>query len=158
MTLAEVSIALAGFGGIVAGLGYRSKGNWSSRDKFRLLVMVAASIAVVFACFLPLTFQSLAFDDHWRVASGFLVLIPLANLIAQYFWIREGIAQANIPAVLVILLSNLIALWLALSLLLNMHHPNLSAGLYLAATVSTLATPAMLFIRLVITSFTQDND
>ena len=42
MTLAEVSIALAGFGGIVAGLGYRSKDNWSSRDKFRLLVTINA--------------------------------------------------------------------------------------------------------------------
>lgn len=52
-SIAEVAIALAGFGGIAAGLGYRARGDWSLHDQRRLAWLATFGLVVAFSCFLP---------------------------------------------------------------------------------------------------------
>lgn len=51
--IAGISVALAGFGGIVAGIGRRASSEWTSDDRTRLQGIARISIVIVFACLLP---------------------------------------------------------------------------------------------------------
>ena len=60
-------MALAGFGGIAAGLGYRTRGEWSDDDQIRLMGMAYTSLLVVFAALLPFVVHQLSDIVPWRV-------------------------------------------------------------------------------------------
>lgn len=156
LTISEVAVALAGFGGIVAGLGYRSRGVWSKQDRFRLITMEATSLAIVFACLVPYSFERLGFDDYWQISGLLLLLIPMANLIAQFRIVGIGLSAGFNPYLTVsIMLSNLAGLALAMVLVSGLIDHDGMFGFYLAAVLFVLIEPTLLFVRLLITSFTE---
>jgi hypothetical protein len=153
-TIAEVSVALAGFGGIAAGLGYRSHGRWNDQDRFRLLVMVAVSLGIVFACLVPYSFEKVGMPSAWRVSSGLVTLIPVSNLIIQFRLFRRGLPEGfSLTTTLSILVSNVIGLTLLLALVFGKFESDVEEGFYILSILSLLVSPAILFLRLIITSF-----
>ena len=152
-SIAEVAIALAGFGGIAAGLGYRARGDWSPDDRRRLMLLAWASLAVVFACFLPSVIFHLGFSAPWRLASALFLLFPGASLIYLLWFIRRGMhpGYSRIAAWLVGI-AQMLALALLLVAALGYGTPR-QFGLYLAATVLTLFQASLYFVRLLTTSF-----
>jgi hypothetical protein len=60
LTLAEVSVALAGFSGVVAVFGRRDPGTWSFADRFRFFALVHTSLSSLLLCILP--FGLVVFD------------------------------------------------------------------------------------------------
>jgi hypothetical protein len=79
----EVAIGIAGFSGIVAAVGRRGAGDWTSTDQLRLRVLLTASgFAGAFA-FVPFILLDTGLDAHlfWRLGTGaqiaFLIAIPL---------------------------------------------------------------------------------
>jgi hypothetical protein len=70
--IAEVSIALTGFAGVVVVLGRRSSGPWPLADQFQLRSLIENGLFVVVAALLPFAIFELTADTRltWRIASG----------------------------------------------------------------------------------------
>ena len=157
--VSEVSIALAGFGGIAAGLGYRASGSWHGDDLFRLLVMVIVCLSVVFACFVPTALHSLDLDGSWRLAGGFVLITSIGQLTVQYRRFRRGLPPGyNLVVTLALIVSNLIVFGLSVFLVLGLPESNQAPGVYLTAILFLLLTPAILFVRLIVTAFASIHD
>jgi hypothetical protein len=154
LTIAEVAVALAGFGGIAAGLGYRARGAWNDQDRFRLLVMVSVSLGLVFACLAPYTLLSAGIGPAWQIASGLTLLIPVGNIVIQYRLFRHGLPSGfSLTTTLSILMSNVAALVLLSLIIVQATGGYASEGIYVASVFFLLFSPAVLFLRLIVTSF-----
>ena len=153
-TISEVSIALAGFGGIAAGLGYRARGAWHSDDLFRLLLMVVLSLSIVFACFIPFVILAIGIDDPWRISAVFVLLTAISHFVIQTRRFRKGLPPGyNLLVTLTIFGTNAVALGLAVILVTGLADSDLESGIYLAAMLFLLLTPSILFVRLIVTAF-----
>ena len=95
-SIAEVAIALAGFGGVAAGLGYRARGTWSPDDRLRLVLLAAVGGAVVFACFLPYAIHHLEITSPWRLSS--LLFLPISVAFLVYIVWRVSPYPRGFPA------------------------------------------------------------
>ncbi len=80
----EVGIAIAGFSGIVAVLGQRTRGEWSRGDLGRMVVLLQSSFAAILLSFLVLILEGAQLREPliWGVGSGctllyLVVVIPL---------------------------------------------------------------------------------
>ena len=83
-TVAEVSIALAGFTGVVAVLGNRRNHDWSPEERLQLRTLVETSLTALFASFAPSVLYLVLTSEPavWRSANLFLGALHLANLVA----------------------------------------------------------------------------
>lgn len=83
-TVAEVSIALAGFTGVVAVLGNRRNHDWSPEERLQLRTLVETSLTATFASFAPAVLFLVLDSDHavWRSANLFLGALHFTNLVA----------------------------------------------------------------------------
>ena len=83
-TVAEVSVAIAGFTGVVAVLGNRRNHDWSPEERLQLRTLVETSLTALFASFAPsvLYLALTAEPAVWRGANLFLGMLHLANLVA----------------------------------------------------------------------------
>ena len=91
-TIAEIGIALAGFTGVVAVLGRRSRGDWSPLETLRLHILIQTSLLVVFLSFLPiLLLRAASAEMAWRTANGAcgLALVVTTYVIATR-WRASG--------------------------------------------------------------------
>jgi hypothetical protein len=159
-SIAEVGIALAGFGGIAAGLGYRARGVWSREDRTRLVGMARTSLLVVFASFLPFAIASLGFAATWRVASALVLVLHASALVRSapllYRTIRTGGAGStggySRTAASLTLVAQLSALLFLLVASIGVA-PAREFGLYLSALLLILFVASVLFVRLLVASF-----
>jgi len=150
--IAEVAIGLAGFAGIAAGLGYRALGSWSEPDRKRLVAVILFALGAIFACFSPYAIYHLGFDSPWRIASVLCFYIPAQGLYTQYKIIRyhpNGYSEAAMWLLAVLEIA-IILLLLVIALGWGGQY---DFGLYLSATLLTLAISSFLFYRLLETSF-----
>jgi len=152
-TIAEIAMALAGFGGIAAGLGYRTRGEWSDDDQIRLMGMAYTSLLVVFAALLPFVVHQLSDIVPWRVCA--LIVWPLQayNLVSALRVFRHGIPTAYNPVASILLLLAQLAAFAVLSVICSNLYIESNFGLYLLASVLILFVAALLFYRLLSTSF-----
>ena len=85
-TLAEVSVALAGFSGVVTVFGRRHTGEWDPADRLTLSFMLETSLAALFLSLLPLALLAAELSPRstWIVMSGvlaaFLVVVDGAAI------------------------------------------------------------------------------
>ena len=156
LSIAEVAIALAGFGGLVTGLGYRARGTWTSSDRGRLMMSAIISLAVVFGCLIPYVVYRLGVPVPWRIASGVFLPAPLGFFFILAWVNRRGVPPefSKIAAVLMTA-TQLIAVVLLTITALGRAAPH-GLGFYLAASLSMLFAAAVLFVRLLATSFRDD--
>ena len=160
-SIAEVAIALAGFGGIAAGLGYRARGSWSRDDQLRLMLLASAGLAVVFACFLPYVTYHLGSSAPWRLAGALFLVVVLFGLLYQVWFFRRRITQFGnriLPAAYsriaswLVFTTQIVALALLFAVVLGYAGPR-EFGFYLSAVLLLLVQAALFFVRLLITSF-----
>ena len=152
-SIAEVAIALAGFGGIAAGLGYRSRGTWPSDDQLRLMLLAAVSLVVVFACFLPYLTHNLGFPAPWRTASAVFLLAPASTLLYQIWFSRRGLpASYSRVAACLVAIADILALALLFRAVLGYAGVR-ESGFYVSAVLLMLFKASLFFIRLLATSF-----
>jgi hypothetical protein len=152
-SIAEISVALAGFGGLTAGLGYRTRGDWSGDDRVRLFALVIISLSVVFACYLPSVASSLGSLAPWRIASAFFLLVPLSLLCGQAWMGRRGAPAGYSRAAIWLLFGIQVAALAPLSIVALGFASAKAHGLYLSATLLMLFDASVLFVRLLATSF-----
>jgi len=154
-SIAEVGIALAGFGGIAAALGHRARGVWSPADRLRLILLASFSLAVVFACFLPYVTYHLGSTAPWRMASALFFPFPASALIYQVWFNRRGFPAGYSRIAAWFLFSALVASSvLLLTAAIGYAGPRVF-GFYLSAVLVTLFQASLVFVRLLITSFSR---
>lgn len=154
--IAEVAIGLAGFAGIAAGLGYRARGgSWSEPDRKRVVAVILFALGAIFACFFPYAIFYLGYEQPWKIASLFCLYAPLRGLHIQYKIIRFTPNGYSWSA-MVLLGSLEIAIVILLLIVILGYGGDHDFGLYLSATLLTLAISSFLFYRLLETSFTED--
>jgi hypothetical protein len=78
LTLAEVSIGLAGFAGIVVVLG-RGPGALPAADSLRLAALVGASLGTLFLSLAPIALNALGLSEPevWRWSSAVMVILAV---------------------------------------------------------------------------------
>jgi hypothetical protein len=114
-TVAEVSIALAGFTGVVAVLGNRRKHDWTAEERLQLRTLVETSLTALFASFAPSVLY-LVFSSEpavWRSANLILGTLHLANLIGFLRRAKEAKPTASQKGLLVIGIGMILAHFLA---------------------------------------------
>jgi hypothetical protein len=153
-TLAEVAIALAGFGSLLVVLRRAPDTPWSEGEGADLLIVVGGSLLVLLFALLPLPLAALRLSEPtvWSLSSALLA----ASLALAYGLVRarrrrllRAGALPSFPA-----LSGALAqlpLALGAALLANVAAALVvpGAGLYLLALVLTLAASAFPLISLV---------
>ncbi len=160
-SISEVSIAIAGFGGIAAGLGYRAHGTWHSDDLFRLILMVVLSLLIVFACFIPYVLLTVGVTEPWRTSAILILLTSIGYFVVQYRRFRQGLPPGyNLLVTLTLFSTNVIVFGLATILVLGLTNIDQRSGVYLATVIILLISPSILFVRLIVTAFSsaQDDD
>ena len=152
-SIAEVGVALAGFGGIAAGLGYRTRGTWSPEDQVRLLWLAGYGLAVVFGCYLPYVTYHLGSTTPWRMASTLYLPIPAFGLFYTA-WINRGGVPAGYSRIAMglVFTAQITASALLLTAALGYAGPRVF-GFYLCAILLMLLWAAIIFFRLLATSF-----
>jgi hypothetical protein len=114
-TVAEVSIALAGFTGVVAVLGNRRKHDWTADERLQLRTLVETSLTALFASFAPaVLFLVLSSETAvWRGANLFLGALHLTNLVAFLRRAKDAKPTSSQKLLLVIGVALILAHFLA---------------------------------------------
>ena len=155
LTLAEVSVAFAGFAGVVAVFGRREPGTWSFLDRVRFFSLVHASLSAFLHCIVP--FGLLAFQLTeavvWRWSSGLFVVNVTAATVLLLGRIRA--ASTSDRAGLTIVSVYVMIAMLVPILALNVQNVVASGsfGPFLAGLIFLLAYCSFLFARMLISSF-----
>lgn len=86
--LAEVSIAVTGFSGVVAALSRRT---WGDIERFRFINLISLSIAATIYSFLPLAVSSYDVSDAfaWIVSASLLVVFVITFQTRQLFAVKK---------------------------------------------------------------------
>ncbi len=94
LTIAEVSVGLAGFSAIVGLLGHQSGRSDLKVDALRLQVMLEASLLVAAYSFLPLLISNFDFEvwTTWRISSAIYLIVAIP---IQFFALRR---TSDMPA------------------------------------------------------------
>ena len=81
--IAELAIGVMGFSGIVAVLGRRASGAWTSLDRARFTTMVGHTVFVLFLSLFPLALFHTGLPEGWvwRTSSGAGAIVAVILLI-----------------------------------------------------------------------------
>ena len=90
-TLAEISIALVGFTGIVVALNH-TRGGWSEKQLLQFSALIGPSLTALGCCFVPalLAYFIPDIDTNWRVSNFILGSIHLANIIPFFLAVSRS--------------------------------------------------------------------
>ena len=114
-TVAEISVALAGFTGVVAVLGNRRNHDWTAEERLQLRTLVETSLTALFASFAPNVLYLVVTSEPsvWRWANLILGALHLANLVAFQRRAKEAKPTASQKGLLVIGIAFIFAHFLA---------------------------------------------
>jgi hypothetical protein len=152
-TLAQVSVAFAGFSGIVTAFRRRSPGEWSDLDRFRFRFMVEFSLATLALSMLPLFLVELGLSEPraWTVASLVLGGGALSYLARSALQLRRLLAAGEQVSRTLAAVSVAIGIAVAASAFGNaanlFSHPS---GVYLAGVGGCLFVSSAMFARLLL--------
>jgi hypothetical protein len=151
--LAEVSVAFAGFSGIVTVFRRRNPGDWSPLDRFRFRFMVEFSLATLFLALAPFFASELGLSERgvWSLCSALLAVgggVYLGRASLRVVRLLAG-GEPVSPGVAVLAFG--IGVLVTLSALANtagfFDHP---AGVYLLGVGGCLFVSSVLFARLLL--------
>jgi hypothetical protein len=156
LTIAEVSVGLAGFSAIVGLLGNRSGRSGIQIDALRLQVMLEVALLVAAGAFVPVVISLFEFDvwTSWRIAAvAWLVVAVPYEIIA---WLRtrdmpdmklDGLNVNTINWVLCLLTD-----FIMFILMIGLFEARAGA-LYVLALFAYLSVAAILFIQFASSTF-----
>jgi hypothetical protein len=155
LTLAEVSVAFAGFSGVVAVFGRRDPGTWSFADRLRFSTLVHSSLSSLLLCIVP--FGLLAFNvaeaSVWRSLSALFVLYAI---LASFLSIRRLLAiSSSERAEFTVIVIPVIFAILATIVALNIYNVAVGAtfGPFLVALIFLLVLSSYFFARMLVSAF-----
>lgn len=159
--LAEVSVAFAGFAGIVTAFRRRTPDHWNALDRFRFRFMVEFSLVTLFLSLLP--FFVLAFDVAearvWAWCSVPLAVGALVYLLRSAVSVRRLLAAGLDVSRTLTVTSFAVGIAIATTSLLNalqwFAHP---AAVYLAGVGGCLFVCSAMFARLLLAGAPREPD
>ena len=160
LALAEVSVALAGFSGVVAVFGRRDPGTWSFADRFRFFSLVHTSLSTLILCVLPfgLFAVHLAEGSVWGAMSALYISYVIVTAIFTLRRLRGATSSERAeftPIVLPVVLS-------AQALIAGFNIYNVAVGAtfgpFLVALIFVLAQSSFLFARMLVSGFGAGRD
>jgi len=147
LTIGEIAVALVGFSGVVAVLGHRGRGNWSSEELLQLRTLVEPGLVAVFGSLLPGTLH-LAFESEvvvWRLSSAVLALLGIAGVVAFIARSRSAITTTGQNVLLVLAILGVGAQLLVAGGVLVQYELVFVVGLILALLVAAYNFVLLLF-------------
>lgn len=146
-TVAEVSIALAGFTGVVAVLGNRRKHDWTADERLQLRTLVETSLTALFASFAPSVLYLVITSEPavWRTANLVLGTMHLANLVAFLRRAKEAKPTASQKSLLVVGIAIILAHFLASAGMLSWYVMIFMIGLLQQVFIAALNFVLLLF-------------
>ena len=155
LTLAEISVAFAGFSGVVAVFGRRDPGTWSFADRVRFFMLVHASLSSLLLCIVPFGLLALnvAEASVWRSLSA---LIVLNIIVVGFLFIRRFLAASSSErAEFTLIVFPVFFAILAAVLVLNIYNVAVGAtfGRFLVTLIFLLAYSSFLFARMLVSAF-----
>ena len=156
LTIAEISVALAGFSAIVGLLGNRSGRSDIKVDALRLQVMLEISFQVAAGAFVPVLVSLFEFEvwASWRIASAAWLAIAIPNEILAWYRTRDmpdmKLNRLNVNTVnwmLCLLSDGVIFL-----VMVGFFEANAGA-IYLLALFVYLSVAAILFVQFAASTF-----
>jgi len=156
LTIAEVSVGLAGFSAIVGLLGNRSGRSDIKVDSLRLQVMLEIALLVAVAAFLPVLISLFEFEvwTTWRIATAGWLMLAIPSEIIAWFRTRDmpdmKLDQLNVNTVnwVFCLVSD------AIMFVVMIGCFEARAGaLYLLALLMYLAAAGILFVQFAASTF-----
>ena len=132
------AVALAGFSGVVAVLGRRGRGEWSSQELLQLRTLVEPSLIALFGSFIPGTLQLVSPLESvtWRLSNGALGLLGLAGLVAFISRSRSTSTTTGQRALLTVAVTTVGAHLLAAAGVLKQYELIFVLGLVVALVVA----------------------
>jgi hypothetical protein len=151
-TMAEVSVALAGFTGVVAAFGQRRE-RWTLADTIRFQGMLGTSLTVLVFSILPFAIHNLGAKATatWAISSGLLAGLLVIVMPVETRRMRKAIAQRDSqfrmwPVVLAFCLASVAIITQVLNALgIGFQH---AFGPFFLGLVCLLLLCALMFIRL----------
>ncbi len=159
MTMAEVSIAFAGFSGVVGVFGYRNVQSDYRVKFFRVGAMVGFSLIAALFSFVPLLLSAIGIPEPavWRLASGTLALALLcwtmvgvrgtrqlqrlgSELPPLMSWSRGGFVMIGILLVLLTNTSGIFGEFTSGTYLVGAFSPLVFAGIYFSSLMFSLGS------------------
>ena len=97
LTIAEISVALAGFASIVVAIRGANPSGWSRQDRFGLANVFAASLAALVGSLVPFPLHQLALSDTtvWSISNALFVVMPVAYL--TFLVVRQRGSPPRLP-------------------------------------------------------------
>jgi hypothetical protein len=91
LTLAEVSVAFAGFSGIVAVFSRRDPATWSVGDRYRFFSLVETSLVSAFLSVIPFGCAAMGLSPEmvWTVSSILFVVYTVASYVVHTLQYRS---------------------------------------------------------------------
>ncbi len=155
LTLAEVSVAFAGFSGVVAVFGRRDPSSWSFSDRYRFILLVETSLSLLLLCILPFGLFSVHITDEsvWRAMSALAVSYIVLSIIFSIR--RRRAAPSSESAELTSIFAQVFMAGYVLILILSVYNTVYVAefGPFLVALILLLARSGYLFARMLISGF-----
>lgn len=89
-TIAQVTITLIGFCGIVTVIGGNAISKWTPEERFNFYILIAAPLTAFFSSFVPILVGTFTENSEivWRISNAVLGLFHLVN-IAGFFMNHE---------------------------------------------------------------------
>jgi len=146
-TISEAAVALAGFSGVVAVLGHRGRGEWSSAEVLQLRTLVEPSLIALFGSFLPGTI-GLASESEpltWRLSNGALGLLGIVAAAAFIARSRFADTTTGQRVLLVLTVLAIAAHLLTAAGVLTQYELIFVLGLIVALAVATYNFLLLLF-------------
>ena len=155
LTLAEISVAFAGFSGVVAVFGRRDPGTWSFADRVRFFMLVHASLSSLLLCIVPFGLLALnvAEASVWRSLSAVFVL---NIIVVGFLFIRRFLAASSSErAEFTLIVFPVFFAIIASVLVLSIYNVAVGAtfGPFLVALIFLLVYSSFLFARMLVSAF-----
>lgn len=147
-TAIEVGVGIAGFSGIIAAIGHRSQGEWTSVERVRLYSLLGSSFATVFFGFLPFILLSANVPEHltWRTGSAIFGLCIGVVAVIRYRQFKSASPRlSRQESATFVFVGALAALQVANAVNIAADWP------YLVGVIGALVVAAAQFVRLLVT-------
>jgi hypothetical protein len=151
--LAQLSVAVLGFSGVVAVLGRRASGDWTELDRERFLGMVDCAVLALVLSLLPLPMLDAKFSEAmvWGWCSAIGALVCALVVAPRLITIASPSIRSN-PAVSKLSLVYGICALIAAPLLLALNAAGVvlsrTSTPYLVASLLVFGFAVLLFLRL----------
>ncbi len=147
-TLAEISIAFAGFASIVVAFQRRDAESWTPPDALRYQMMLSSSLASLFFSILPIAIHYCGFSDQivGRTSSALLALFQVLVFVLSGLPSIRLVRERSLNLSIFIAFST-VSFSVFLAQLVNLRVA--SPGLFIVGVLYLLGTAGLEFYRLV---------